>query len=433
MAHTFSAFNMPDPFSGPTPASPAAFPSTPTPTLYQPTPQFLHQHMDMRTSSTVPTTPLSIDSTTSDTIPQLTPPLPLIGTTLLIDAITVDRLANDFKLDSRHRANLHAFVRIGSANPPLTRTEIATKLYALASGYAFEEEFIRRDEARIKGNGDLQDVFADLKIRLEDTFEITPEQRTTIRCVAQDMIFEKNRTSFCHLFVEVMGDLRRKKTTLKMTNIFDLPGREKRLQSAVKKITSSVRNAFRQDIRDSITGSETKSLKTFTFDAAVKYKRGGPGEKADPALAIHNAILRRLAFENKALLGIEEAETEDSAEPEEGPRRKKQKAGGGRIAKVNHFWGRVDLFFEKELTARGTDLNGTGWKSYVEDTLQWDTSTFPDDDGLEITNGDSVQSAFMDTESGTPVAVPSRAQAAATAGAMHQTIVPGAQGSALFL
>ncbi|KAJ3757832.1 hypothetical protein EV360DRAFT_83653 [Lentinula raphanica] len=211
-----------------------------------------------------------------------------------------------------------------------------------------------------------------------------------------------------------------------MTNIFDLPGREKRLQSVVKKIASSVRNAFRQDLRDSITGSEIKSLKTFTFDAAVKYKRGGPGEKADPALAIHNAILRRLAFENKALLGIEEAETEDSPEPEEGPRRKKHKTGGGRIAKANHFWGRVDFFFEKEIVSRGADLNDAGWKSYVEETLQWDTSTFLEDDGLEKATGEAGQSVLMNIESSTP---PS---AAASGFGMPQSIIPGAQGSALF-
>ncbi|KAJ3833980.1 hypothetical protein F5878DRAFT_545606 [Lentinula raphanica] len=181
--------------------------------------------------------------------------------------------------------------QIGSGTPPLTRTDLATKLYMLASSYAFEEEFIRRDNSRIQGNGDLQEVFEDLKIRLEDKFDVTAEQRVTIRCTAQDMIFQKDRTSFCQLFVEVMAVLRRDKAALKMTNIFDLPGREKRLQSVVKKVTSSVRNAYRQDIRDSITGTEVKSLKAFTFDAAVKYKRGGPGEKADPVLAIHNAIL----------------------------------------------------------------------------------------------------------------------------------------------
>ncbi|KAJ3717902.1 hypothetical protein C8R42DRAFT_644507 [Lentinula raphanica] len=204
MPPSFSSFNMdPDPFStGPLSTSPAVFSSTPAPTLYQPT-----------------------------------PPL--------------------------HNIDLHSSSIIGSANPPLTRTEIATHLYMLASAYAFEEEFVRRDEARIKSNGDLQDVFQDLKIRLEDTFDVTNEQHTTIRCVAQDIIFQKNRTSFCQLFVEVMGALRRDKVTLKMTHIFDLPGREKRLQSVVKKITSSVRNAFRQDIRDSITGNETKSLKNF--------------------------------------------------------------------------------------------------------------------------------------------------------------------------
>ncbi len=35
--------------------------------------------------------------------------------TLLIDAITVDRLASDFKLTAGHRANLHAFVRVRSS------------------------------------------------------------------------------------------------------------------------------------------------------------------------------------------------------------------------------------------------------------------------------------------------------------------------------
>ncbi|KAJ3967756.1 hypothetical protein EV361DRAFT_965326 [Lentinula raphanica] len=351
---------------------------------------------------------------------------------------------------------------IGSGTPPLTRTDLATKLYMLASSYAFEEEFIRRDNSRIQGNGDLQEILKDpqrhlgnlkepqkpkppkitlkvlkiwgvslnalgmkyfflMKIRLEDKFDVTAEQRVTIRCTAQDMIFQKDRTSFCQLFVEVMAVLRRDKAALKMTNIFDLPGREKRLQSVVKKVTSSVRNAYRQDIRDSITGTEVKSLKAFTFDAAVKYKRGGPGEKADPVLAIHNAILRRLAFENKGLLGIEEPETEDNAESEEGPRRKKQRTSGngGRIAKVNHFWGRVDLFFEKEIATRGADLNGAGWKSYIEETVKWDTTMFRDDDGSDEGPSTSAQSALLDVQS-----TPGFAAA--------QSIVPGAQGAALF-
>ncbi|KAJ3743305.1 hypothetical protein EV360DRAFT_90254 [Lentinula raphanica] len=213
MAHSFSSFNMgPDPFStGPPSTSPATFPSTPTPTLYQPTLPLQHHSIDLHSSSVaMPTTPASTGNAIADVIPQFqasTPPLPPSSVVLLLDAITVDQLANDFKLNARHRANLHAFVQIGSANPPLTRTEIATHIYMLASAYAFEEEFIRRDEARIKSNGDLQDTFADLNIRLEDTFDVTSEQHTTIRCVAQDMIFQKNRTSFCQLFVEVMGAL----------------------------------------------------------------------------------------------------------------------------------------------------------------------------------------------------------------------------------
>ncbi|KAE9390144.1 hypothetical protein BT96DRAFT_946333, partial [Gymnopus androsaceus JB14] len=203
--------------------------------------------------------------------------------TLVIDAITIDRLANDFRLNALHRANLHAFVRIGSNDPPLTKTDMATRLYTLASTYTFQEEIIRRDDARAQGNGDMQEMFQDLRIRLEDTWDVTTEQRTTIRCICQDLMYRKDRTNFCLLFVDVMTHLRREKTALRLVNIFDLPGREKRLLSVVKKIGSSVRNALRQIF-------VIVSL-DFTFDAGLKYKRGGPGEKDDAMLTIHNSIL----------------------------------------------------------------------------------------------------------------------------------------------
>ncbi|KAJ3779879.1 hypothetical protein GGU10DRAFT_381585 [Lentinula aff. detonsa] len=301
-----------------------------------------------------------------DHLPR-SPTPPLNVPTFLIDANTVDQLAKDFGLNNRHRANLHAFIRISSADPPLTRTDMATHVYMLASGYAFEEEVLYQDDARLQGNSDFQAVFEDLKIRLEDKFDITVEQ--------------------CGSHV-----------ALKMTNVFDLPGHKKQLQSVVKKITLSVQNTFCQDIRDSITGAETKSLKDFTFDAASKYKQGGPGEKTDPVLATHCSILRRIAFENKHLLGIEED------------------------VDGNHFWGWIDLFFEKEIAKQRADLSGMGWKSYVEETLTWDTATFKDD-VLEEPMGLGGQSMFMDTHS---------APVVDTDGISGAHVVPGAQGSALF-
>ncbi|KAE9396386.1 hypothetical protein BT96DRAFT_759013, partial [Gymnopus androsaceus JB14] len=168
---------------------------------------------------------------------------------------------------------------------------MATRLYTLASTYTFQEEIIRRDDARAQGNGDMQEMFQDLTIRLEDTWDVTTEQRTTIRCICQDLMYRKDRTNFCLLFVDVMAHLCHEKTVLRMVNVFDLPGREKRLLSVAKKIASSVRNALRQDLRDSIVGSDMKTLKDFTFDAGLKYKRGGPGEKDDAMLTIHNSIL----------------------------------------------------------------------------------------------------------------------------------------------
>ncbi len=57
---------------------------------------------------------------------------------------------------------------------------MATQLYTLASMYTYQEEMLRRDDARAQGNGDLQDMFQDLKIRLEDTFDLTAEQRVSL-------------------------------------------------------------------------------------------------------------------------------------------------------------------------------------------------------------------------------------------------------------
>lgn len=47
-------------------------------------------------------------------------------------------------------------------------------------------------------------------------------------------------------------------------------------------------------LRNSVSPVTYQSLAKFTYDSALKYKRGGPGERLDEGFTIHNAILVRL-------------------------------------------------------------------------------------------------------------------------------------------
>ena len=96
-----------------------------------------------------------------------------------------------------------------------------------------------------------------------------------------------------------------------LSNVFGNPSRERVLASALKKVCSSVRNAFRQDvhldlslpglrfklltiyikIRDSIIGDHTISLAEFTFYTANKYRRGQFDEDMGVGITIHNVLL----------------------------------------------------------------------------------------------------------------------------------------------
>lgn len=44
-------------------------------------------------------------------------------------------------------------------------------------------------------------------------------------------------------------------------------------------------------VRDSISASSFQSLSEFTYDLAMKYKRGGYGEGLEHGFMIHNVIL----------------------------------------------------------------------------------------------------------------------------------------------
>ncbi|KAJ7026317.1 hypothetical protein C8F04DRAFT_966485, partial [Mycena alexandri] len=86
--------------------------------------------------------------------------------------------------------------------------------------------------------------------------------------------------------------LKEKQQVLDLDNIFGVPVREKKLMSALKRICSSVCNAFRQDIRDSIDPANFVALDKFTYALATKYKLGGPGDLSE-LFTVHAVLLVR--------------------------------------------------------------------------------------------------------------------------------------------
>jgi len=131
-------------------------------------------------------------SITSRSMPHdelLTPPP-------IIRPLFIDNLVKDFNLDASHRARLLAFVKVvvyivrytlsshtdfvfvcqlGSIGMGMSQADLATRLYMLAVMFADEVE--RRRATTANGVGNLSGLYADLKVRLEDTFMLTSEQK----------------------------------------------------------------------------------------------------------------------------------------------------------------------------------------------------------------------------------------------------------------
>ncbi|EGN91584.1 hypothetical protein SERLA73DRAFT_148406 [Serpula lacrymans var. lacrymans S7.3] len=168
---------------------------------------------------------------------------------------------------------------------------MATRLYLLAA--LFGEVAERRRQARNSpfAGENIRALFADLKIRLEDSFCFTAEQKANIRIIAQNIIFQPTRTGFKSINIEVEKTLQIEKENMRLMNVFCIPARERQLAAGIRDVCSSVRNNFRQDIRDSITGPKAVEVAKFTYSMALKYKRGRIGDKPDTAYTFHIALL----------------------------------------------------------------------------------------------------------------------------------------------
>ncbi|KAK7039555.1 hypothetical protein R3P38DRAFT_2900373 [Favolaschia claudopus] len=304
----------------------------------------------------------------------------------VVSTLFVDNVAKEFGLTVVQRGHLHTCAQLGSVNGGLSKADLSTRLFHMAVLFGFVNE--SKHDAQKNSIDNITQLLDDLRVRLDDTYTFTREQTRNIRAVAQDTIYEPTRTSFMRMHLDVLQKLRDDKTGTKLTAVFGNAAREKALASLVKRTCSSVRNSFRQDLRNSMCGDSTTPLAQLTYATAMKFKRGGAGVKLDVGYSVHNAILRRFAREHPTAIGVEELEVEEDDTAEEPasspePPSKKRRVspstnGGGRIAKGKDFWSMVDAFFTAKMTELGSkSLQSAGWKEYIQETLSMDEKYFP--------------------------------------------------------
>jgi hypothetical protein len=133
-------------------------------------------------------------------------------------------------------------------------------------------------------------------------------------------------------------------------------------------------------IRNSIIGSTACSLAQFTFRTANKYRCGQFDENTGLGYTIHNVILvsmsvgvtqclltplisqRRFGLDHPDIIGMPSTSGDDDGEDSDSPPTKRARTQGGRIAKGEDFWGKVDTYFAAMVHKHGRVLTGPQWQ-----------------------------------------------------------------------
>ncbi|KAI9438662.1 hypothetical protein H4582DRAFT_2076294 [Lactarius indigo] len=250
-------------------------------------------------------------------------------------------------------------------------------------------------------------MITDVSARLEDTFNLTSEQKMNIRLITGEIIFEPKRVSYMQIHLDVEARIRENQKDLRFTNIYCNLSHQKLLMSAIKRTCSSVRNRYREMIRNSVDDDDSKNstLNDFVYEVATRFHPSNVARVINTHTIQHVAILRRFALENPDLLGAGEAEDEDddyvpggstgpnteaedgdgpadllrpgsAASTASGPHGKKRKRVNRQ--KCGDFWSMVEKWFAARTTLEqyGPAWNSPGWKAYIKETVDNDHICF---------------------------------------------------------
>ncbi|EIM79585.1 uncharacterized protein STEHIDRAFT_116473 [Stereum hirsutum FP-91666 SS1] len=384
--HTPSLHSMNSPYSTPGPNGPPSISSSPEP--FSTSSTLAEDQQTQATSTSLGTSIVNQTASTDSTTDE---------EHLVISTLYVDNLAKSFSLDNPFRNHLQDFVRLASLpdqfGNQLSKADVATRLYTLAVVLGDILERKRQAEANQQGFANVKALYADLQRRLESTFNFNDEQSKNLRKLAKDLIFEAERASVKTLNHDVNRYAKANSGDMQLDNVYGVPSRETALSSHIRRICSSVRNAFRVDLQQSLFSRDPKNqrnLAGFTYYMAERYKRGGATEGLDLKYTLRIALMRRFAMEHADLLNISES---DSSNPGDGEPSRKRARGGGKVPEAKDFWAQFDKWYGAKLAAWGSDLTSSSWKEYIDETIARDNSLYDPETKAKLAAQSSASSS----------------------------------------
>ncbi|KZV81639.1 hypothetical protein EXIGLDRAFT_844450 [Exidia glandulosa HHB12029] len=293
-------------------------------------------------------------------------------------ALFVDNLVSWYSLTDENRQELLNFCLLFSI--AVDRHTIMLHAVRFAKDFRLERR-LDTVETHLK---QVAAGIADISTQINVNYSLPPQATKNIRGLTMQLIAQPDRVRYMDLADSVLkGD---NATKFGLDNVFDTPVRRQTLEAAVRRICSSVRNGFRQDIRDALglgpkAMGAAKGLVVFAAHMARKYKPDDACNivlDASSQFTIKLAILRSYGVEKADVLSIAEDEDQQAQAVPRGEKRKANSAG--RVKKGSDFWSLTESHLAWLSTMYGEgrfDFMKPTWDKFIKDTVQEDMTRIP--------------------------------------------------------
>ncbi|KAH8983088.1 hypothetical protein EDB86DRAFT_2834093 [Lactarius hatsudake] len=287
--------------------------------------------------------------------------------------------------DEDYRSSLHSIPKIA---PGMAKGHMQLAVYQTGLMYAILKEC----RAISKACRSDRAIMSDVHTRLEETFTFTPEQKVNICLVSGELLLDPNRVRYTQMSIDVEIRIRERQRDLHFFHIFGNLARQRLLGTMIRRTCSSLRNAYREMLRDSVISPNTLTLDDFVINLTNRFPSSLPSQVLlGRPFIVHVALLRRFAMENPLILdqvGKDEIQEDDKETPSTSrsestqPDRngKKRKCAGNSLPhlKGNNFWSMIEKWFASRMQQNrlGTSWTSPGWTKYIEETLQRDRERF---------------------------------------------------------
>ncbi|TEB20207.1 hypothetical protein FA13DRAFT_1780020 [Coprinellus micaceus] len=285
-----------------------------------------------------------------------------------------DGLAKNLYLTPAQSRELHTLIQLGKRD-----LEPGDLLFRLAS-HAVQLrsqnlllELLSKDTTATTTLEDVKKIFkGPASLTPVDKF-INPLQ-TTILNVVKDMMVAPSVMSYTTVDVKIKRRLLEKQDEFGLAHLFDDPSRQQVLDTYLKTTCRSIRGQLRSTYVKAVVANDTHDK---VAKAVARFRAGDrltmPANFLARVLIIYSWARSNITVEDVAQAESNTNDIDDnnhsSTEGSEAPTRKRQrcskKSSGGKTAKEDAFWPRVDEHLQALVNRFGPNLASGEWATYI--------------------------------------------------------------------